>query len=155
MTENIKPIPDDYHSINIYIAVKGAAEAIKFYQQAFSAQEKSRFEMPDGRIMHAELQIGDSTLQLSDEFPEQGCGVTAPGTTSCIIHLYVKDVDAVFESAIKAGAKVKRDVDNMFWGDRYGQVEDPFGHIWSIATKIEDVTPEQLKERATQLFSTK
>lgn len=154
MTEKIKSIPDEYHSINIYIVVNGAAQAINFYQTAFGAQEKSRFVTPDGKIMHAELQIGDSTLQLSDEFQEHESDIQSPHSlkaTSCIIHLYVQDADKVFESAIKAGAKIKRNLDDMFWGDRYGQLIDPFGHVWSIATRIESVTPEQVKERAAKL----
>ncbi|MBX3708878.1 MAG: VOC family protein [Gammaproteobacteria bacterium] len=153
MTEKIKSIPDGYHSINIYILVNDAAQAINFYQTAFGVQEKSRFVTPDGKIMHAELQIGDSTLQLSDEFQEHESDIKSPHSikvTSCIIHLYVQDVDKIFESAIKAGAKIKRNLDNMFWGDRYGQLIDPFGHIWSIATRIESVTPDQVKERAAK-----
>jgi PhnB protein len=109
MTEKIKSIPDAYHSINVYIAVNDAAQAIKFYQTAFGAQEKSRFAMPNGKIMHAELEIGDSTLQLSDEFQDHENEIRSPhslNATSCIIHLYVQDADKVFEAAIKAGAKV-------------------------------------------------
>lgn len=154
MTEKVKFTPDGYHSINTYIVLKDAEKAILFYQEAFGAHEKSRFNMPNGKILFAELQLGDSTLQLSDEFSEHECGVASPHSlngTSCIIHLYVKDVDAVFESSIKAGAKVKRQLENMFWGDRYGQVEDPFGHIWSISTRIKNITPDQLKEYVSQL----
>src|SRR5262245_18038134 len=120
MAEKLKAIPDGNHSINVYIAVNDAGAAIKFYQAAFGAREKSLFAMPDGKIMHAELAIGDSTLQLSDEFPEHETGVLSPSSlkaTSCIIHLYVEDADAVFASAIKAGAKVKKPLENMFWGD--------------------------------------
>jgi len=156
MTEKIKPIPDGYHAINIHIALKDAAKAITFYKEAFGAEEKIRFNMPDGRIMFAELRIGDSTLQLSNEVPEHEFGLASPLSlkgTNCIIHLYVKDADVVFESAIKAGAKVKRQIDNMFWGDRYGQLEDPFGYLWSISTRIEEVTPQQLKDRLSQLFA--
>src|SRR5262245_24145142 len=123
MAEKVNPIPHGYHSINIYIPLKDAAKAIAFYQAAFGGQEKSRFELPDGKIMHAEIQIGDSTLQLSDEVLDHEFRLLSPlalNGRSCIIHLYVKDADAVFASAIKAGAIVKKPLENVFWGDRYG-----------------------------------
>lgn len=155
MTNKVNPIPDGYHSINTFITVKEAEKAIVFYKNAFDAQEKSRFNMPDGRVMFAELQIGNSTFQLADEFPEYG-KIASPHSlngTSCIIHLYVEDADAVFDAAIRAGAKVKTKLEDMFWGDRYGQVEDPFGHIWSISTRIKNIPPDQLKEFLSQLVS--
>lgn len=154
VTEKVNTVPKEYHAINIFISVNNAAKAIEFYKNAFGAEEKSRYEMPDGRIMHAELKMGDSTLQLSDESLDPESYIKSPSTlnaTSCLIHLYVDNVDSVFESAIKAGAQVKIKLDNMFWGDRYGQVQDPFGHIWSIATRIENVAPDIIKERAAQM----
>lgn len=156
MAEKVKPIPDNHHSLNIHIALKDAQEAMHFYKNAFGAEERSRFNLPDGKIMFAELKIGDSILQLSNEVSNHEFGLASPPSlqgTTCIIHLYVKDVDSVFESAIKAGAKVKRQLDNMFWGDRYGQLEDPFGHLWSISTRIEEVTAQELKDRFNQLFT--
>lgn len=155
MTNIINPIADGYHAINIHLTVNDAVSAIEFYKKAFGAEEKSRYNLPDGKIMFAELGIGDCTLQLSNEVLNHTLGLASPLTlkgTSCIIHLYVNDVDAVFGAAIGAGAKVKQSIENVFWGDRYGQLEDPFGHLWSISTKIENVTKQQLNERLNQLF---
>lgn len=156
MRGKVSPIPDGYHTVNMYISVDDAARAIEFYKEAFGALEKSRYEMPDGRILFAELQIGDSTLQVANEFPEHATGVASPTTlnaTSCIIHLYVRDTDAVFASALKAGATLKTAVENTFWGDRYGQLIDPFGHIWSIATRQEEVMPSLVNERLKQFIN--
>ena len=156
MPETIKAIPNGYHSVNAYLVAKDAAKAILFYQQAFGAVEKSRFEFPDGRILFAELQIGDATLQIADEFPEREVTVLSPQSlkgTCCVIHLYVEDADFVFSAAINAGATAKRNIENTFWGDRYGQVEDPYGHIWSIATRVENIKPEELKTRVAALIA--
>jgi PhnB protein len=142
-----------------YISIKGAAKAIEFYKKAFNAEVVYRIDMPDGKIMHAQLKIGDSFLMLSDEFPSSGeCGVQSPRTlkgTTNTLHLVVKDVDKSFAQAVKAGAKVKMLVMDAFWGDRYGQLEDPFGHIWSIATPKEKVSPKEVLKRAMQLFAKK
>ncbi len=144
------PIPAGHHAITPHLIIKGASEAIDFYKRAFGAKEISRmpFPSPDGKVKlgHAALQIGDSILFLADEFPEQG-GL-GPGATSPVtIHLYVTDANAAFARATEAGAKVLMPMADMFWGDRYGRLVDPFGHHWSIAEHLEDLTPEQMKER--------
>jgi PhnB protein len=146
------PIPDGFHAITPHLIIKGAAEAIEFYKRAFGAEEQSRMPFcgPDGqmKIGHASLRIGNSTLFLSDEFPEFG-GV-GPGSTSPVtLHLYVTDADAAFARAVEAGAKVTAPLNNMFWGDRYGKLVDPFGHHWSLAEHLEDLTPDQMRERMT------
>ena len=150
----VQPIPDGFHTLTPHLTVRDAAAAIAFYQAAFGAVELSRHAMPDGKaIMHALLQIGDSRLMLNDEFPQMGSsGPQSLGGTPVYLNLYVKEVDALFARAIAAGAKVLMPVGDMFWGDRYGQLEDPFGHKWSIATHIEDVTPEESARRAAKLF---
>ena len=137
MTKAQKGIPEGFHTITPYLTVKDAAKVIQFYKDAFGATELERHNSPDGRIMNASIKIGDSILMLSDEFPEYGCGVLPPSSlkgTTVMLHIYTEDVDAVFANAIKAGCTVKMPVDDMFWGDRYGQLADPFGHFWSIAT---------------------
>jgi PhnB protein len=145
----VKPIPEGYHTITPYLAVKDAAEAIDYYKQAFGAKERVRMDAPDGKIGHAELEIGDSLVMLSDPFPQSS--TTPPkelgGTTSSIF-MYVEDVDAVVKRAIDAGATITMEVADQFWGDRFGSVTDPFGHVWSIATHIEDVPPAEMAERA-------
>jgi uncharacterized glyoxalase superfamily protein PhnB len=150
-----KPIPEGYRTITPHLVIKGAAEAIEFYKRAFGAEELSRMPMPgtDGevRLGHAELQIGDSKLFLADECPEYGS--TGPnGSSPVSIHLYVTDADAVFDQAVAAGATVSMPLADMFWGDRFGKLVDPFGHHWSIATHLEDPTPEQMKERMAAAF---
>jgi uncharacterized glyoxalase superfamily protein PhnB len=152
------PIPDGHHSITPHLVVKGASEAIAFYTRAFGAEELSRmpFPGPDGepKVGHAELRIGDSRLFLADEFPKQG--VLGPqGGSPVTIHLYVTDADAVFARAVEAGATVAMPLADMFWGDRYGKVVDPFGHHWSIAEHLEDLTPEQMRERMAAMFGGK
>ena len=144
------PIPDGFHTMTPHLVIKGAAEAIEFYKSAFGAEEICRMPMPgpDGqvRIGHAELRIGNSMLFLADEFPEYGS--TAPnGHSPVSLHLYVTDVDTSFQRAVDAGAKATVPPADMFWGDRYGKLVDPFGHHWSLATHIEDVQPEQMMER--------
>jgi len=146
------PIPEGYHSLTPSLTVRGAAGAIDFYKRAFGAVELSRAVAPDGqRLWHAELQIGDSRLMLSDEFPEQGGQAPAPsGAVGFSIWLYVEDVDAVFKRALEAGAEEKMPVSDMFWGDRFGGLQDPFGHNWSIATRKEHVSEEEMRRRADQ-----
>lgn len=141
-----KPIPDGYHNLTPTLTVRGASSAIEFYKNAFGAQENGRHPGPDGKtIMHAELKIGDSILMLNDEFPEMKClSPQSVGGASSAIYLYVKNSDEVFKKAVSAGAKVMLPIDNMFWGDRCGSVEDPFGHRWTIATRVKDLTPEEL-----------
>jgi PhnB protein len=144
-----KPIPEGYHSLTPYLAVDDAAEAIDYYKEAFGAKERVRMDTPDGKIGHAELEIGDALLMLSDPFPEAS---TRPpkelGGTSASVFMYVEDVDAVVKKAVDAGASVTMEVADQFWGDRFGTVTDPFGHVWSIATHVEDVPPEEMAERA-------
>jgi len=152
------PIPEGCHTITPHLVIKGAAKAIEFYKRAFGAEELCRMPMPgpDGqvRLGHAELQIGDSRLFLADEFPEQGS--TGPnGSSPVSFHMYVTDADAVFEQAVAAGATVSMPLANMFWGDRFGKLVDPFGHHWSIATHLEDPTPEEMKERMAAAFAEK
>ena len=151
MASKVKPIPDGYHSLTTYLSIKGAADAIAFYKKAFDAKEIYRLPMPDGRIGHAELQIGDSRLMLADEMPEMADAVAkSPRTLGGVasgLNIYVEDVDARFQRAVEAGATVKRPLTNQFYGDRSGTVEDPFGHIWTIATHIEDVSPEEINKR--------
>jgi PhnB protein len=151
MASAVKPIPEGYHSVTPYLIVKGAAQAIAFYERAFAAEELYRMPMPDGRIGHAELRIGDSRIMLADEHP--GVGALSPGSvggTPVTIHLYVEDVDATFARATAAGARVTRPVADQFYGDRLGVLTDPFGHVWSVATHREDVSEEELRRRAEQ-----
>ncbi|TLZ11231.1 MAG: VOC family protein [Gammaproteobacteria bacterium] len=144
-----KPIPDGYRTATPYLILKGAAEAIEFYKRAFGATELLRMADPNGRVGHAEIRIGDSVIMLADEHPEMGHrGPRSLGGSSVSIMLYLPDVDAVFERALKAGARAQRPVQNQFYGDRSGTLEDPFGHVWTIATHVEDVPPEELKRRA-------
>jgi PhnB protein len=144
-----KPIPDGYRTATPYLIVKGAADAIEFYRRAFGATELLRMADPKGRVGHAEIRIGDSVIMLADEYPEMGHrGPRSLGGSSVSILLYLEDVDAVFERALKAGARAQRPVQNQFYGDRSGTLEDPFGHVWTIATHVEDVPEEELKRRA-------
>jgi uncharacterized glyoxalase superfamily protein PhnB len=149
------PIPSGFHTITPHLIIKGASEAIEFYKKAFGAVEKVRmpFPSPDGtmKLGHAELEIGDSKLFLADEFPQQG-GFGPTGPSPVAIHLYVADTDAVFATAVEAGAKPIMPPADMFWGDRYSKLVDPFGHTWDIATHIEDITPEQMKERMAAMM---
>ena len=143
-----QPIPEGYSTISPYLAVDDAAEAIEYYKKAFGAEETERMEAPGGKIGHAELKIGDSHVMLSDPFPQ--ASTTPPkelGGTSASIFMYVQDVDAVVQKAVDAGATVTMEVEDQFWGDRLGSITDPFGHNWSIATHIEDLTPEEIEER--------
>ena len=156
MTTKPKPIPDGYHTFTPYLIVKGAARAIDFYKQAFGATERCRMAMPDGRIGHAEIQIGDSVIMLADGCPEMGAkDPEAFGGSPVMCHLYVPDVDKTFAQATAAGAKVTRPVQNQFYGDRSGMVTDPYGHIWNISTHVEDVTPEEVNKRAAALHGSK
>jgi PhnB protein len=143
------PIPAGHHTITPHLIIKGASDAIEFYKRAFGAEELSRmpFPGPDGvKIGHAALRIGDSTIFLADEFPQQGG--FGPGDHSPVtLHLYVTDANASFDRAVKAGAKVAMPLADMFWGDRYGKLVDPFGHHWSIAEHLEDLTPEEMEKR--------
>jgi PhnB protein len=140
-------IPQGMHSVTPHLVCAGAAKAIEFYKQAFGAQESARLPGPDGRLMHAAVTIGDSHVMLVDEMPEWGAlGPKALKGSPVTIHLYVDDVDAVVERAVKAGAKVIMPVADQFWGDRYGKLEDPFGHHWSVATHVRDVSMEEAQK---------
>jgi PhnB protein len=148
----IKPIPDGYPQITPYLTIGGASAAIDYYSKVFAAKERVRMAEPDGKIGHAELEIGDSLIMLSDEYPDRGIiGPRTIGGTPVTISIYVEDVDAVYDRALQAGAKALRPVENQFYGDRSGQFEDPFGHRWSVATHVEDVSAEEMAKRAAQL----
>ncbi len=153
MSEKVKPIPEGFHTITPHLTVRNGEKAIDFYQRAFGAEIR-RFALgPDGKsLMHADLKIGDSILMLVDEMPDWN--VLSPltiGGSAVTIHLYVEDVDAAFQRAVDAGAKVKMPLADQFWGDRYGEVVDPFGHQWSIATHIEDPSPEEIAKRMANM----
>lgn len=151
-----KPIPDHHHSVTPYLMVDGAAKAIEFYAKAFGAKEALRLPMPDGRIGHAEVSIGDSRIMLADEYPEMNAKAPkAYGGSPVHIHLYVTDVDAVAKSALAAGAKELRPVQDQFYGDRTGSFQDPFGHVWHVATHIEDVPPDEIAKRAAAAMAKK
>ena len=135
-----------------HIVCSGAADAIEFYKKAFNAVEVARLPGPDGKLMHAEVRIGDSTVMLVDESPDWGChGPRSLKGSPVTLHLYVDDVDGVVAQAVRAGAKITIPVDDMFWGDRYGKLEDPFGHQWSVGTHIRDVSPEEMKQAMEQM----
>lgn len=145
----VKPIPEGYHTVTPYLTVNDAAGAIDFYRRAFGAQETVRMAGPPGKIGHAELKIGDSMIMLADEMPGSGCRAPQSLGGSCVnIFLYVDDVDSVFKQAVNAGAKADMPPADMFWGDRFGRLTDPFGHSWSLATHKEDVAPEEMRQRA-------
>lgn len=149
---NVKPIPEGMHSLTPLVVCAGAAAAIEFYKKAWNAVEVSRLPGPDGKLMHASVKIGDSTLMLTDEMPEWGgFGPLALKGSPVTIHLYVEDVDAAVAQAVAAGAKVTMPVQEMFWGDRYGQLEDPFGHHWSVATHTRDLTPEEVQKGMAEM----
>jgi len=153
MNGKVKAIPDGYDSVTPYLIVKGAAKAIVFYQAAFAARERLRLPAPGGGIGHAEIEIGNSVVMLADEFPDMGAkGPKTIGGSPVSLMIYVEDVDAVVATAVAAGARLLRPVENKFYGDRAGQLEDPFGHVWTLATHIEDVTAEELKKRMEDTF---
>ena len=146
----VSPIPKGYHSITPYLIIKGAAQAIEYYKKVFGAKEEVRMNGPDGKVGHAELQIGDSRIMLADENPSMGPGYTSAatiGSSPVSLYLYLPDVDRVVERAAAAGAKILKPVQDQFYGDRSGFIQDPFGHLWGIATHVEDVSPEEMKER--------
>jgi len=152
----VKAIPAGYRTVTPYVAIKNAAKALEFYKEAFGATEVYRLMMPDGRLGHAEIRLGDSMIMLGDEFPEYGG--KAPDTlggSPVSIYLYVEDVDAFFRKALAAGTKERKPVMDQFYGDRSGQLEDPFGHRWWVATHKEDVAPEEIQKRAQAMFAAK
>jgi len=149
----VNPIPEGYDRATPYLIVKNASEAIRFYQQAFEATELMRLTQPNGSLGHAEIKVGNAPLMLADESPEMGIrGPQTIGGTAVTLCLYVQDVDAVFARAIALGAKEVRPVTDQFYGDRAGMLEDPYGHVWNIATHIEDVSQEELQKRFEAQF---
>jgi PhnB protein len=150
----VNPIPSNYPRVTPYLSVDGAAKAIDFYSKVLGATERGRMPGPDGKIGHAELEIGGSMIMLSDAFPDMGAPTPASlGGSPVTVMVYVEDVDAVFDRAIKAGAKEIAPVQDQFYGDRSGQFEDPFGHRWNVASHVEDVSPEEMEKRAAQMMS--
>jgi PhnB protein len=148
----VKPIPDGYPRVTPYLYIDGAKAAIDFYTSILDAQERMSMPGPDGKVGHAELAIGDSVIMIADEFPDMGAlGPRSVGGSPVTIHVYVEDVDRTFERALEAGATVRRPVEDKFYGDRGGEFEDPFGHLWSIASHVEDVSPEEMQQRMGQL----
>lgn len=144
---SVKPIPDGYHTLTPYMTVRDAARAIDFYKKAFGAVERGVMKGPEGKVMHAELTIGDSIFMVADEFPEYGSlSPQSTGGAGMGLHIYLEDVDSAFDRAVQAGASVEMPVSDMFWGDRYGKLADPFGHKWSIATHKRDMSPQEMEE---------
>ena len=153
MAKNAKPIPEGFRTITPHLIVRGGEKAIEFYKKAFGAELVAKMPMPGGKLGHAEMRIGDSVVMLADEFPEMGArSPQSIGGSAVTIHVYVTDADAAYQRAVQAGAKATMPLMDMFWGDRYGKVTDPFGHEWSIATHKEDVTPEECVKRAAAMF---
>ena len=150
----VKAVPEGTHTITPHLVVDGAEQALEFYKKAFGAQVAGVHKTPDGKVMHAEFKIGDSKLMLNDEFP--GMGSLSPktlGGSPVVLNLYMEDIDKIFNQAVSAGATVTMPLANQFWGDRYGQLKDPFGHIWALGQHVEDVTPEEMKRRAEEAFA--
>jgi PhnB protein len=144
---SVKPVPDGYHTLTPFLTVRDAVRAIEFYKQAFGAEERGVMKGPDGKVMHAELKIGDSIIMLSDEFPDYGAlSPQSIGGSAMGLHIYLDGVDAAFERAVKAGAEVEMPVMDQFWGDRYGKLKDPFGHKWSIGTHVKDLSMDDMKK---------
>jgi PhnB protein len=150
--KNVKPIPDGYHSVTPYLIVQGAAKAIEYYKDVFGAKEIMRMPMPDGKIAHAEIKIGDSPVMLADEMPQMGYrNPQSLGGSPVSLMLYVEDVDTVFEKAVKNGANAVRPVKDQFYGDRSGTITDPFGHVWTVSTHVEDVSAEEMQKRMKEM----
>jgi PhnB protein len=151
---DVKPIPEGYPRVTPYLHVDGAAAAIEFYEKVLGAKERMRLSGPDDKLGHAELEIGNSVVMLADEYPDMGVlGPKSVGGTAVTLHVYVDDVDAVFQAALDAGASSRRELENRFYGDRVGEFEDPFGHRWSVATHVEDVPEDEMEKRAAEVMS--
>jgi PhnB protein len=149
----VKPIPDGYHTLTPFLTVKDTVKAIEFYKQAFGATERGVMKGPDGKVLHAELMMGDSIVMLSDEYPEYGAkSPQSLGGSPMGLHIYVDGVDAAFDRAVKAGAEVEMPLMDQFWGDRYGRLKDPFGHQWSIATHTKDLSMDEMKRGMDEAF---
>ncbi|MBA3662221.1 MAG: VOC family protein [Gammaproteobacteria bacterium] len=154
--KKILAIPQGYTELTAYLIVHDASQAIEFYKKAFSAKETMRMEQPNGKVGHAELKIGNARIMLADEYPEMNTrSPQSIGGTPVGIHLYTKNVDETVAKAVAVGAKLTRPVEDMFYGDRSGSLEDPYGHVWYVSTHIEDVTPAQIRKRAANLFGGK
>ena len=154
MAAPVKPVPPGYHTVTPYLTCSDTARAIDFYKKAFGAEETVLMHSPNGKVGHAEIRIGDSMVMLADEWPHnQARSPQSLGGSAVSIFLYVEDVDAVFGAAVKAGAKADHPPTDMFWGDRFAKLTDPFGHLWSVATHIEDVAPEEMEKRARAAMS--
>ena len=159
MPANVKPIPEGYHTVTPHLVLSDCAQAIDFYTRAFGARETLRMPGPGGTIVHAEIRIGDSVVMVNDEMqpipgqPGLFKSPNAAGLATAALFLYVEDVDAAFDRALKAGCTVRMPLENMFWGDRYGQVIDPFGVTWAMATHKEDLTPDQIATRQKEFFA--
>jgi PhnB protein len=154
MTDQVKAVPEGFHTLTPHIVVRGGNQAIDFYTRALGAVEVMKMDGPDGKLMHAELRIGDSVLMVSDEFPEYGSKAPDPSAgTSVTLNLYVDDCDAVFNRAVESGASSKMAPADQFWGDRYGQFVDPFGHTWSVATHIKDLSEDEVRQGAAAAMS--
>ena len=154
MSEQVKAIPDGFHSVTPGLVVRGGIEALEFYKAAFGAEVIARMDTPDGKLMHAEFRIGNSIVMLGEECPDWG--VVAPetlGGSPVSLNIYVEDCDAVFNRAVEAGATVKMPVADMFWGDRYGKITDPFGHSWGILTHVKDLTEDEVKAAAAEAMA--
>ena len=154
MSTKAKAVPEGFHTITPYLVIRDAAKAVEFYKRAFGAEVRGIHYTPDGKIMNADLKIGDSIVLMSEEFPDMK--VLSPqslGGSSVTIHIYAENVDAKFKQAVSAGATVVMPVMDMFWGDRYGQLADPFGHRWSIATHVEDLTSDEIQKRGQAVFA--
>jgi PhnB protein len=150
---SVKPVPAGYHTLTPTLVVDNSKAAIEFYKKAFGATNEELCMSPDGKCMHAEIKIGDSILMLNDEFKDFGCmSAKSLGASPQSIYMYVENVDQTFENAVKAGATVTMPLTDQFWGDRYGQVQDPFGHKWSIASRVENLTKEELEQRQKECF---
>jgi PhnB protein len=157
MAKNVKPVPDGYHTVTAYLVQRDTKRALEYYEKAFGAETVMSMPGPGGKVMHAEVKIGDSMVFMSDEFPAMSPDTKSPQTAGCVtgtVFLYVPDVDAVFKRAVDAGAKVVQPITDMFWGDRFGKIVDPFGHHWGIATHKEDVNPEEMPKRQAEWMKT-
>ena len=150
----VKPVPQGYHTATPYLTIKNAARALDFYKKAFGAQEVARMDAPDGKVAHAEIKVGDSMIMIAEEMP--GSGNRSPeslGGTTASIFLYVDNADAIFDRAVSAGAQVETALADMFWGDRYGRLKDPYGHSWGVATHKEDVAPAEMEKRMQEAMA--
>ena len=150
---SVQPIPKGYHTVTPYLIVQGAGKAIEFYRKAFGATEVFRMEGPEGKIGHAEIQIGDSRVMLADEYPDMGfMSPTSLGGSAVTLMIYVEDSDAVYQSALAAGAEIVKPIQDQFYGDRSGTVKDPFGHVWNLSTHKEDLSSEEIERRAQEFM---